>query len=1246
MNIFKRKINDIFEKLKFKENAIDRCDSIVFINRPIENSADDLIGFDIHVKSIKDAINCGANSIGVISDFGTGKSSLTELIGIEDEEYCKPIKVNLWDCLIDGIESQPSGNGDCNSDMGIKVLTKSFLFQLASGDKNSKLANHINKRLSKNYGTLSFSITSRAFWRWIIFSAFCYCLFSISELIPFNFQTEELINITENIMWFFEFIIYIRPLFLIASIACAIMGIRNADIAFSLWDSQGKRNPEINDVFDIYLYIIGKLSKDRKGKRQLIIIEDLDRITDKKCTIGFLSEIYRFNNLLSTELKNQFVFIVAVKPETSLIEGKNTDEIYPKIFDFIINLKPIHNEDYKSIVLMLINKNKHAIEKLTGIAITDDELPLEFEWILIGVNLTVRDLKQRLNQGLLLYEVLKNKLVNGTPAVDLKRCMAISYLENTYPKEYYDFVNNENEISKIVEFTYIIRNGAEYTNNTDTEKEKKIADKIQEIFKRNLIQKKEDSENWKKIIEVIARMLLRGIIDSDYRMYFYSYPKGSYVKDTDEKMISNLLELPYSNQIYGNLNEIISRMGEKADKTIMESYISLMNRELPLPNIIFENEKMFRIASENYIDATIKLMVGQLKWNEQNIKTTKSIFVNINNYSLKNKMELFEKYSNRVISEQIKSMQEADIYTMRLAIIESIGDNVIYCKNLFLAENLPIISSLELQSDISITKKIKLLNVSLINSNNIKDIFNVINSEKLKHDDYMDVRNICNQIISGKIPEKIYIDIFLRFIMINRKIDLAIFEKITNSYINYRMPEISNITEYLNELIIEEVPIEYLNNIDELAISDDISNGLLEKLRDNNFYHSFLLCMIKQDRLSEIQFEDKVTYDNIMKVMQKLNALDINNTIEIRKYVIRTKMEHKNRYIDLFFGDYPLITIDELKLVDNFTASIPFINFQKILAVNDATVFIEHLNRFELDQNESISFLDLFGSQITIIEVITEIFAKLDYSKIKFSKLPMDVLETFVLNANNALNLNDAQNCLKLMNEMGVLIESLENVLYIYGLSRYIISIDEYISLINRIAIPTQVTIKILSNYEIVWGLTDTITDILSESGYTEKAIIGKTLWNKAFDFGEEKVEFSIYLNLYLSNVIIFEYMVNNNDFLTYIIDNYKYKDFPSAVDITKLKPLYKCSQTIDFIYYLFETLDETQKKEYLLSFWRLKTKQDSIAFAKFMLKDENNIYLEKEADYNKIKEKLWEDAPQQKSAFTRQRNKLYPNKI
>lgn len=106
---------------KSEENHID---PIIFVNTPIESEDADVIGLESSVAAVKSAINDGARMIGVIAEYGAGKSSLTELI-TSSKEYGKPIHINMWDSL------DNEGN---SRDSNVSDLVKTFIYQLALSD--------------------------------------------------------------------------------------------------------------------------------------------------------------------------------------------------------------------------------------------------------------------------------------------------------------------------------------------------------------------------------------------------------------------------------------------------------------------------------------------------------------------------------------------------------------------------------------------------------------------------------------------------------------------------------------------------------------------------------------------------------------------------------------------------------------------------------------------------------------------------------------------------------------------------------------------------------------------------------------------------------------------------------------------------------------------------------------------------------------------------------------------------------
>lgn len=390
-----------------KKQTSDSIKPLVFVNRPINDPKNDIVGFLPQVNTICEAITNGSTMIGVVADYGTGKSSMTALLSQTVKErpykYPTPIKINMWDCLQSQKETEEK---ERSAEREVTELTKSFLYQLASGkDKKYRFSSYINKRLSKNYGTISLSAFSRKFWVRFILASFFYTIYAIcsNKGVIFSRVIEpgallDALNLCRTF----------SPLFLVISLLFLVWGIIDTTIVFSHWKMQSVREAEVNDVFDVYARIITHIKPFWKKKKQLIIVEDLDRVVEKSVIIGFLKELYRFQNTMQNNA-DRFVFIVSLKPETMLkseIPGLNDDDnVYSKLFDIIISLKPIHYDDYDALFLELFKKNpeeKERLEKIIGETISDDVLPSSFFWIKKGENLTIRSLKDRLNHAIMI----------------------------------------------------------------------------------------------------------------------------------------------------------------------------------------------------------------------------------------------------------------------------------------------------------------------------------------------------------------------------------------------------------------------------------------------------------------------------------------------------------------------------------------------------------------------------------------------------------------------------------------------------------------------------------------------------------------------------------------------------------------------------------------------------------------------------------------------------------------------------
>ena len=69
---------------------------IVFTNIPIKDKDKDLLGINNEANRIENAIDEGANIIGIIGDYGTGKSSLIEML---KNKFLNVININMWNSV-------------------------------------------------------------------------------------------------------------------------------------------------------------------------------------------------------------------------------------------------------------------------------------------------------------------------------------------------------------------------------------------------------------------------------------------------------------------------------------------------------------------------------------------------------------------------------------------------------------------------------------------------------------------------------------------------------------------------------------------------------------------------------------------------------------------------------------------------------------------------------------------------------------------------------------------------------------------------------------------------------------------------------------------------------------------------------------------------------------------------------------------------------------------------------------------
>lgn len=1197
----------------------DKQQPLVFINKPIEDSKHDIVGFSTQIDTICEAIKDGSTMIGVVANYGTGKSSLTELLSssVAKKPFCfpAPIKINMWDCLVDS-----EGFGKCNhtAEPEVSDLTRSFLYQLANGnDKKRHFSSYINKRLSRNYGNISLTTGSFKFWWCFILAALFYTAYMIFSNDTINFgKVIRNSQFLEGLKLGQAF----SPAFLLVAVLFLVWGIVHTCIVFSHWKMQNSWKTDVNDIFDVYAQVVDHI-KPGKGKKQLIIVEDLDRIVEKAVIIGFLKELYRFQS--STQrYSNRFVFVVSIKPEAVLTKGTqelliDDDNVYSKLFDIIIPLKPIHYDDYDAILLELIKREpakKIRLEQIIGEDIEENILPKSFFWIKNGENLTLRDLKDRLNHAIMI--MISRSTYNVRSAVTFEACAAVAYLESRYPKDYYALIQKENAFAKLMSSSVRIIN----SNSPAT-----AIDGLRDEFNSQFPSESFDSN----FIEDICKLIHDGVFNYDFRMYFYTYPSGSHIKTTEERELCDMLLMPSRFNDYSNIDSASALAYLTGDDNIVTTTIKGLKE---YPEAVLMNETLLRIACENDWHKAASAVKKYIIEPDIREDITVNFWTRVHNIHFENK----DSFQEELIESLLKSFSSAEsVIHMRQPIIKAYGKDVLDFKKLFFKSSkvvIPQISADEIAfiGDASIA-------VNLIDAENLTvDSFGYISSllcyGPLDRATLDIARNILLQY--RDIDPDGYEAAVLQFLDINGCIDEVLLEAICKSC------DKDALLKYLNSLDPSLLPDAYYNDIEECGFAGGLSADILQGLASRKQYRCILLAA---SATNDFVFLDTLL-DNSEPILSDCEWLHKNNSHDILSLRWHLCIEKRDsRYWDLYRDPFPLICENEYTSFQNTSDAIECINTDNISVENcsDVLAFLHQrsyscnegmlLIKQLFDPNQYSSYLvsqnDLFATMVN----------GLDYTGLRIRELSYEDRETvyaLVSEGFGLLNLEYAEQ-LRLFN---CLIPSVEKEIEIQDSDLY----EQLISELNEL---TPFTLGWMAENYFNYALSPELSNKLKENNDFENYITTSVLREKnmIIDSTIPKIK---YLNVYINVLNMYDIMSNHWDFL----ESLQAKDSLEALLKSKrsgelISPIYKVPQHNAFFSFILSgAFPETTKMEYLDLMGKFASDEDSKSFQRLICLPENIELINSHKRYWKVWNNFWQ--PNHKALFTQAWNKRWKTEL
>lgn len=1176
---------------------------IVFVNNPIKLAEDDVIGFLDQVEMISCAIDDGeASMIGVIADYGTGKSSITEML---KEKYVKagypePIKINMWDSL-----SEPNDSQNNNSNNQVSDLTKSFLFQLANGH-DGKLGSYVNKLLSKNYGIISFASNrfKRLFWCFFA-SAICFVLYKISGVSGTGIMQHlpDWCNVASS--WFK----LLSPILILASAILAIFGIKDISVAFSHWKMTNTKSPEINDIFDIYRIIADEICPS-KSKKQLVFIDDLDRIGSKEVVISFLKELYRFQDSICDK-KSKFVFIVSVMPESNLLRGDQGGEnsnVFSKIFETTLYLKPIHFDDYDSILLQLIKGNdnkKQALEKLIGENI-DEHLPDAFKWIKRGSNLTLRDLKERLNQAIAIMVSLVNKSYAGNSAADFQACTAVAYLESAFPDDYYRLIKNE------VHFAEFIKKSMPIINESSENDDKQLIQEFNATFEGEAFSEKFKTE--------LCMLIFAGIFDDDFRMYFYTYPKGSHIKTTAEREICDYILFPDQRNDYSGLSDAVSQAFETGNNTTVRQAISASSS---FPRVLLENNTLFTVSAEISLEKLFyvfkRCCIEKPDSENKDIEIWKRVLLLFGTQR--------QYFIDNICSTLIGIKTEDIFLKFRKKLILAFGNEILSFSNVFIGDDIPIITSEEVDTINNQLASIQLINTNKLSAETYDYITKVllfsslIEKDKSAFDKALNILGLYSDIFGEEISDDAF-----KFLEINHYLDDETFEVI------YQNIEDTSLVDYINAFNPAELSDEYLSCLNRKCLSNGLSDELLSIMVNKSLLATPLSHYANQGRLGYVDiFESSA--EQIMNDCEVINEKypDLIVRIRTEAYLIRGI----SAYLGLYRTPYPLMTENEYVNEGDAEKAISLIDVSRIDDNDFEQVTTIHLKSYNQDEL-MLLLLALFDNNnnkgILDNNVKPELVNRLDFAKLGFKQLDFNQRNEIFSLISDVLSFPDNNEIIEFLKTVDCFIPDLEE--------RITDDDEEYSKLIKSFDEFTDVSTEWLDEHCITCDLSEKLCDKLFDSKDYINYIIASTLRIGSLKI-VDTIPFENYLEVYKDSDELFNIMSSDLDFLERFQQQADFSEF----DMTHITPAYHAKQHERFFSYI-DNLTPEEKKLYYMSFGKFSSLNDSKLFRKLVCREDNMELLGDYKIYDHIKEQLWEDDPHDKGQFTKVWNKRWKSEL
>lgn len=1110
----------------------------VYINKPIDNAENDFLGFETYSDHLMEALE-KSSTIGIIADYGTGKSSLIEYFKKRCGNAYDVVSINLWSVRNKTIDNDGNDN---------LYLHSHFLHQLAMQVFSDKeYAKSINRRMNKNYGLLSLNLP--------VLSKVC--LVGISIFYFLYALTKE-----TTTPWI-ESVLNGDPagLFLGGVIVLGLYLLITGDITISSGKNESKRELNRYDIVEIYKDIIGKRMRYNP---LVIIIEDLDRSTEREKVYNFLKELnsYYIDSLDSGQ-RNDVKFIINIKPESEIYfdefeQQKNTEAetkmtptlemkkaIYSKVFDYTIDLFPINISNYDVILDGLLNEEKDELGKI-GIHVEPEGNAKNpgMRRLIFGKDLTIRDIKERLNTAILLYHSLTEK-ANDKSVIDFSKCTFVAYLKNSYPVAFLELYK-ENKLEKVIKEYAISENPSEDALDAIIENTFQDAD---EYFVADL---KEGIEN--------------KYIDMDYRMYFYNYPKNSYIRDINESLVYDTIiyNQPYSEEFDDALTEAIG----VNPNIIGDTYAERKELTKTLPKVTYQNAELLNYSLMNNRVDTITQLDKMLDFEGRNFSSCYSFLAKVLALSPQTRMLLTkEEDFIQLILKKVQNITDDLLISIRRLLFSNYHEDinhfsVLYDKP-FVAiseDEIELISNLSISLPLCTNNNLDLNAIRAID----KQLYSGVEKEAKKIDLLVNIYDSAAE----RIKAAEFAPFCVNFVKITKAFTKPIDEALVK-YVQNDTVEVQTYTSLLNLTQGKGVSDQIVDNLKLLGIKSGLDIITADRLLHEKDNYLFVCNILKH----KLTFEELKKYKTVIlsQINQIYTNLGAKGVGYLRYSLLRemgTRGSELKSFSAAFKSPFPIITEEELSQVRSLECAFELIDANQVNETN-----VKYISAYINNKGpKSAALVNKLLELITSLknEIIKPFFYSLDFDQIAYSIVKPDKRVIF---------LRDIEDALEITSNKNAIIRCLKNLRYLEKeLERRLIGkfenneVDNYVSLLNESNIDEfdEVTKAVIENCGYYLSVNSKVQEKLYQFGLFRHYVYSKTITEKKFSFEDDKLDNlrNAYLNLIKNSNLssIHKLMFENETFVKFALEEEAFS-FVEDNTLLRFAKVPQNSKLIDFIF-------------------------------------------------------------------------------